>query len=191
LDKCELDGCILDGRQLDERLLDERLLDKRQLDERQLDGRLLDERQLDGCILDGRQLDERLLDERDQRRMNRLSGALPLPPAGRVYYVGVTTAAREGYETEQRFLAKDGSELWGRVDVTLVRDAGKRPHFVLSMVQDVTQHKLLEDQFEQHEMLKPGMAYIQQPFTAGDLKGKIRSALDESREPSRVVALVG
>ncbi len=39
-------------------------------------------------------------------------------------------------------------------------------------------------------MLKPGMAYIQKPFTAGDLKRKIRSALDDSREPSRAVALV-
>ena len=61
---------------------------------------------------------------------------------------------REGYVTEQRFVAKDGSELWGRVDVTLVRDAGQRPQFVLSMVQDVTQHKLLEDQLRQAQKME-------------------------------------
>jgi AmiR/NasT family two-component response regulator len=42
--------------------------------------------------------------------------------------------------------------------------------------------------------LGPGMAYIQKPFTAGDLKRKVRVAVDESREPSRAadaVVLVG
>ncbi len=62
--------------------------------------------------------------------------------------------ARDGYEQEQRFIAKDGSERWGRVDVTLVRDAGQRPQFVLSMVQDVTQHKLLEDQLRQAQKME-------------------------------------
>jgi PAS domain S-box-containing protein len=61
---------------------------------------------------------------------------------------------RDGYEQEQRFSAKDGSEVWGRVDVTLVRDAGQRPQFVLSMVQDVTQHKLLEDQLRQAQKME-------------------------------------
>jgi PAS domain S-box-containing protein len=62
--------------------------------------------------------------------------------------------SREGYEQEQQFIAKDGSEVWGRVDVTLVRDAGQRPQFVLSMVQDVTQHKLLEDQLRQAQKME-------------------------------------
>jgi signal transduction histidine kinase/ActR/RegA family two-component response regulator len=61
---------------------------------------------------------------------------------------------RDGYEQEQRFIAKDGREVWGRVDVTLVRDAGQRPQFVLSMVQDVTQHKLLEDQLRQAQKME-------------------------------------
>jgi len=61
---------------------------------------------------------------------------------------------RDGYEQEQQFIAKDGSEVWGRVAVTLVRDAGQRPQFVLSMVQDVTQHKLLEDQLRQAQKME-------------------------------------
>jgi len=61
---------------------------------------------------------------------------------------------RDSLEQEQRFIAKDGSERWGRVDVTLVRDAGRRPQFVLSMVQDVTQHKLLEDQLRQAQKME-------------------------------------
>jgi signal transduction histidine kinase len=66
----------------------------------------------------------------------------------------LVTGVRGGYEQEQRFIAKDGSERWGRVDVTLVRDAGQRPQFVLSMVQDVSQHKLLEDQLRQAQKME-------------------------------------
>jgi signal transduction histidine kinase/ActR/RegA family two-component response regulator len=51
------------------------------------------------------------------------------------------------------------------------------------------------DLIEQHEMLKPGMAYIQKPFTAGDLKRKVRTALDDEREAASArratIALVG
>ena len=39
------------------------------------------------------------------------------------------------------------------------------------------------DLIEQHELLQPGTAYIQKPFTAGDLKRKVRAAFDDSREP--------
>ena len=35
-----------------------------------------------------------------------------------------------------------------------MRDAGQRPQFVLSMVQDVTQHKLLEDQLRQAQKME-------------------------------------
>jgi DNA-binding response OmpR family regulator len=50
------------------------------------------------------------------------------------------------------------------------------------------------DLIEQHELLKPGMAYIQKPFTAGDLRRKVRATLDERDEPRATrprIALVG
>jgi two-component system cell cycle sensor histidine kinase/response regulator CckA len=45
------------------------------------------------------------------------------------------------------------------------------------------------DLIEQHEMLQPGVAYIEKPFTAGDLKRKVRAALDESRETPRTLSI--
>ena len=39
------------------------------------------------------------------------------------------------------------------------------------------------DLIEQHELLKPGMAYIQKPFSADDLKRKVRATLDEGSAP--------
>ena len=45
------------------------------------------------------------------------------------------------------------------------------------------------DLIEQHELLKPGMAYIQKPFTADDLRAKVRETLDAS-ESERALVLV-
>ena len=67
---------------------------------------------------------------------------------------GLFEESRNELEPEQRFVTKDGSERWGRVDMTVVRDAGQRPQFELSMVQDVTDHKLLEDQLRQAQKME-------------------------------------
>jgi DNA-binding response OmpR family regulator len=48
------------------------------------------------------------------------------------------------------------------------------------------------DLIEQHELLQAGTAYIQKPFTAGDLKRKVRVALDGARQaPREPLSLVG
>jgi PAS domain S-box-containing protein len=73
------------------------------------------------------------------------------PSAGAV---AGSVATGDGYGQEQRFVAKDGREVVGLVDVAVVRDAGRRPQFVLSMVQDITQHKLLEDELRQAQKME-------------------------------------
>jgi PAS domain S-box-containing protein len=69
-------------------------------------------------------------------------------------FAGFFEESRNELEPEQRFVTKDGDERWGRVDMTVVRDAGQRPQFELSMVQDVTEHKLLEDQLRQAQKME-------------------------------------
>jgi PAS domain S-box-containing protein len=71
--------------------------------------------------------------------------------------------AREGFECEQRFVAADGSNVFGRVDVRVVRDAGERPQFVLSMVQDITERKHLQEQ----------LAHAQKMEAVGRLAGGV------------------
>jgi len=46
------------------------------------------------------------------------------------------------------------------------------------------------DLIEQHELLKPGMAYIQKPFSADDLRAKMRETLDGAAAGAPALVLV-
>ena len=58
---------------------------------------------------------------------------------------------RDTYQIESRYVASDGSVVWGQVAVALVRDAADRPHFAISMVQDVSERKQAEEALRQSE----------------------------------------
>jgi PAS domain S-box-containing protein len=49
--------------------------------------------------------------------------------------------SRDHYQMEKRFLRKDGRLVWGRLTVSLVRDAGGGPRFAVGMVEDITARK--------------------------------------------------
>lgn len=48
---------------------------------------------------------------------------------------------RRSYEIEKRFFHRDGSIVWGRVNVTLLRDYPNGLHVVLGIVEDITTQK--------------------------------------------------
>jgi PAS domain S-box-containing protein len=52
---------------------------------------------------------------------------------------------RDHYEMEKRYLRKDGRVVWGHLNVSLVRAAGGIPHYVIAMVEDITERKSTED----------------------------------------------
>ncbi len=45
------------------------------------------------------------------------------------------------YRTERRFQHTDGTEVWGRITVSAVRDEDGDPRFLIGMVEDITEHK--------------------------------------------------
>ena len=55
----------------------------------------------------------------------------------------------DGYELEKRYVAKDGREIWARVHVSPVRDGAGELQLAVGTVEDITDHKLLEDQLGQ------------------------------------------
>jgi PAS domain S-box-containing protein len=57
------------------------------------------------------------------------------------YLQELMAGRRDHYQMEKRYLRKDGRLVWGRLTVSLVRDARGNPTFALGMVEDVTARK--------------------------------------------------
>jgi len=58
---------------------------------------------------------------------------------------------RTVYRTEKRYVRKDGAEIWGRLSVSLLHDAGGRAVHHLVMLVDITALKRLEGAIEESE----------------------------------------
>ncbi len=48
------------------------------------------------------------------------------------------------YQMEKRYIRKDGETVWGRLTVSLIKDADGTPQYTLGMVEDITEHKKTE-----------------------------------------------
>lgn len=54
----------------------------------------------------------------------------------------------EHFEMDKRFIHKAGHVVWGRLQVSLLRDAADAPAYAIGMLQDVTEEKRLRDELE-------------------------------------------
>lgn len=53
----------------------------------------------------------------------------------------IAKGVRAGYQTEKRYLNKDGQVFWGRITLTILNTQGPEPNAALVMIEDVTQEK--------------------------------------------------
>ncbi|MCZ7567969.1 MAG: PAS domain S-box protein [Ardenticatenaceae bacterium] len=56
-------------------------------------------------------------------------------------YSQVVMGMRDHYQVEKRYIRKDGTVVWGRLTVSLVRRTGAGARFTIQMVEDITAHK--------------------------------------------------
>jgi two-component system, cell cycle sensor histidine kinase and response regulator CckA len=66
---------------------------------------------------------------------------------GTVLYQQLLQGERKDYQTEKRYIRKDGQVVWARVSVSLAREAASHGGFAIAMVEDITEHRRLEEQF--------------------------------------------
>ena len=59
----------------------------------------------------------------------------------------------ESYAMEKQYLRKDGVAVWGKLTVSLVRDANDNPDFFISVVEDIDDKKRIEGELFQVEAL--------------------------------------
>jgi PAS domain S-box-containing protein len=50
-----------------------------------------------------------------------------------------------GYQIEKRYIRKDGSIIWGRLTMTLVRTAAREPQFAIGMIENITDRRIAEE----------------------------------------------
>lgn len=64
--------------------------------------------------------------------------------AGLPAFDELRTGERDIYHAERLFVHKDGKFIWGRLAVSLVRDAAGIPQFIVGMIEDITERKQME-----------------------------------------------
>ena len=87
------------------------------------------------------------------------------------------------YQTEKRFVHRDGSELWGDLAVSLIRDPGGEPAYLVYTIVDITRRKQAEQGLTRiNEALK---AYAH--TVSHDLKGPLSGAIAAAQVLGRML----
>ena len=61
---------------------------------------------------------------------------------------------RESFQLEKRYQHKDGSQLWGNLTVSMVRNHGGEPAFLIAMLEDTTERKRVAEQLREAEKME-------------------------------------
>src|SRR5262249_12777511 len=70
------------------------------------------------------------------------------------------------YQIEKRYYRKGGQLLWGRFTATSITDTARQPHYVIGMLEDITERKQAEERFRQVVEDAPnGMIMVNQTGT--------------------------
>jgi PAS domain S-box-containing protein/putative nucleotidyltransferase with HDIG domain len=67
---------------------------------------------------------------------------------------------RDNYETEKRYIRKDGREIWAQLVVSLIRDAHRNPWFTLGITKNVSARKRAEIKVARQAALMQGINRI-------------------------------
>jgi PAS domain S-box-containing protein len=69
-------------------------------------------------------------------------------------YKKLLSGVHDHYQVEKRYLRKDKGVVWGRVNISLVRDAEKNPQYTIHMVENINEWKRLETQLLQSQKME-------------------------------------
>ena len=87
---------------------------------------------------------------------------------------------RDSYQLEKRYVRRDGELIWGRITAVLERDEEGRPGSVFSMIEDITERKIAEQELRRQSELNqyqalhdaltglPNRTLLPRPHRAGD-----------------------
>jgi PAS domain S-box-containing protein len=65
-----------------------------------------------------------------------------------VAFQDVCAGLLDRYQIEKRYYRKDGQLLWGRFTATSIKDTAGQPHYVIGMLEDITERKQAEEELQ-------------------------------------------
>src|SRR5262249_30671396 len=65
-------------------------------------------------------------------------------PASIEHFTALLQGERRSYSLEKRYVRKDGSVIWGQLDISLQRDVAGKTAYAISVIQDISERKRLE-----------------------------------------------
>ena len=73
-----------------------------------------------------------------------------LPPTLALYAL-MAEGRERGVQLEKRYIRKDGRVIWGRLTITFIRDPAGKPLRAISMVEDISKRKQIEEALRESE----------------------------------------
>jgi two-component system cell cycle sensor histidine kinase/response regulator CckA len=70
------------------------------------------------------------------------------------FHKKLLSGKQDHYQVEKRYFPKEGGMVWGRENVSLVRDTGGNPQYTIHMVENINEWKQLEAQFLQSQKME-------------------------------------
>jgi PAS domain S-box-containing protein len=104
---------------------------------------------MDGNLLDSNPALQKMLgyskDELHRLSYKEYTHPKDIPTSARLFKE-LAEGKRDAYTREKRYIRKDGRLVWGQVTVSMLRDAGGEPQFIIVMTEDITQRKQAEEE---------------------------------------------
>lgn len=69
----------------------------------------------------------------------------------RTLFTELLSGARDHYRIEKRYVRPDGTIVWVRLSVSLIRDASGTPQFTVGVAEDITERKAMEEALRESE----------------------------------------
>ena len=66
------------------------------------------------------------------------------------YFQELKRQTRDSYTMENRYIKKDGQEVWGNLTVTPIRNNDGKLEYAIAMIEDITERKSLEEALRRH-----------------------------------------
>ena len=93
------------------------------------------------------------------------------------YLRKVMKGGTENYTTEKKYIRKDGSIIWASLNVSMLFDSGGAPQYFVSVIQDISGRKLIEEDLQKNRDFLENHLFSLQIYLDGVFTRRVRPQL--------------